>query len=404
MAVTTRKRKIKSEPGKSDPEIKIESRYFNKKIKRCPDVDAQWVQSLNNRDYFEWIANQTGNIPNRWKIPLDPSIFGSDDNSAVLPPLFKPVYLKLRDLRGKIETPVDTVGGSTLPFTIGKQCNIDKTQILPVNYRVQVLIGVMLSSQTKDEMTAKAFYNLMKYCQEELNSDQGITVAALQQIDENVMDKLITCVGFHKRKARYIKQTADILANKYQGDIPANDRDLMDLPGVGPKMTYLTLQKAWGKMDGICVDVHVHRFCQLFHWVNPKKCKEPNQTRLELESWLPIPLWREINSLLVGLGQIIDRPKKQRVHICETVLKDDPEAVDLVEHMVSYKEWANYVVKLCRNEEKKKLETIADSNEPFNIKVKLEEPTTIASLKDTPVKLEDHHIKLEEENKIRDFV
>lgn len=402
MTVTTRKRKIKLEIEDSlDPEVKTESRYFYKKLKTNSDIDAQWIQSLNNKDYFEWIAKQTGNIPNRWKIPLDLAIFDSDENKSVLPPLFKSVYLKLRDLRGKIETPVDTVGGSTLPFTIGKQRNIDKEQILPINYRVQVLIGVMLSSQTKDEMTAKAFYNLTKYCQDELNSNQGITVAALQQIDENVMDKLITCVGFHKRKAHYIKQTVDILANKYQGDIPANDRELMDLPGVGPKMTYLTLQKAWGKMDGICVDVHVHRFCQLFHWVNPKKCKEPNQTRLELEKWLPIQLWREINSLLVGLGQIIDRPKKQRVHICETALKDDPEAIDLVEHMVNYKEWANYVIKLCRDEEKKKLAATPALNEPYDVKVKLEEPTEITSFEETPVKLEGNHIKQEEEEDIK---
>lgn len=387
----TKRRKIKSKEIKSPSHSKLQiqkstvSKYFNKNFKKDSVVNIAWVQSLNNKDYFKWIADQTGNVPNRWKIPLDPSVF----DSPLLPPLFKPVYLKLRDLRSKIETPVDTVGGSTLPFTIGQKCNIDKEHILPRDYRVQVLIGVMLSSQTKDEMTAVAFYNLMKYCQDTLNSSQGITVAALQKIDEPVIDKLISSVGFHTRKAHYIKQTADILADKYQGDIPANDRELMELPGVGPKMTYLTLQKAWGKMDGICVDVHVHRFCQLFHWVDPQKCKEPNLTRIALQSWLPVQLWKEINSLLVGLGQIIDRPRKQRIHICETVLKDDPDATDLVEHMVNYKDWANYVMKLCREEEREKLETKIESNELLDIKVKLEEPTTIMGSEGTFIKQEE---------------
>lgn len=380
----TTKRRMKKEE-----EEDVESKYFHKKVKISQDIDTKWVQSLDNKGYFNWIVGQTGNVPNRWSIPLDPAIF--DDNISTLPPLFKAVYLKLRQLRAKIETPVDTVGGSTLPFTIGKKCGIDRDQIVPKNYRVQVLIGVMLSSQTKDEMTAKAFYNLMKYCQDELGSNQGITVNALQQIDEVTMDELIKCVGFHKRKAHYIKQTCDILADKYECDIPPNDTELLVLPGVGPKMTYLTLQKAWGKMDGICVDVHVHRFCQLFHWVNAKKCKDPNLTRIALESWLPVQLWKEINVLLVGMGQLIDRPKKNRIHICETVLKDDPEAIDLIEHMNNYKDWVNYVVKLCRREQKTGVKLELDPITTTNIKIKAEDD--ICSLlpsadDDIPVKLE----------------
>ncbi|CAL9733973.1 endonuclease III homolog 1 [Monosporozyma servazzii] len=385
----TTKRRIKKENARQDVDGET-SKYFHKKVKLSQDIDTKWVQSLDNKGYFNWIIGQTGNVPKRWAIPLDPAIF--DDNVSTLPTLFKPVYLKLRQLRAKIETPVDTVGGSTLPFTIGKKCGIERDQIIPINYRVQVLIGVMLSSQTKDEMTARAFYNLMKYCQEELGSTQGITVKSLQQIDEKTMDELINCVGFHTRKANYIKRTCDILAEKYACDIPTNDTDLLALPGVGPKMTYLTLQKAWGKMDGICVDVHVHRFCQLFHWVDAKKCKDPNSTRITLESWLPVQLWKEINVLLVGLGQLIDRPKKNRINICETLLKDDPEAIDLIEHMTNYKDWANYIVKLCREELnntgiKLELEPITNSD----VKVKTEDNTL-----GLPSTENDIHVKLED--------
>lgn len=388
MTIANRVKGVKRERKvKEEEELETESHYFQKKI-RTNGVDTKWVQSLDNAGYFNWIVGQTGNVPNRWSIPLDPAIF--DDNMMTLPPLFKPIYLKLRELRSKIETPVDTVGGSTLPFTIGKQCGIDRDQIVPLNYRVQVLIGVMLSSQTKDEMTAKAFYNLMKYCQENCGSDQGITVQAIQQIDEPTIDELIKCVGFHKRKAHYIKETANILADKYQNDIPTTDGELLALPGVGPKMTYLTLQKAWGKMDGICVDVHVHRFCQLFHWVDPKKCKNPNLTRIALEGWLPLPLWKEINVLLVGMGQLIDRPKKNRIHICETILKDDIDAIDLIEHMTNYKDWVNYIIRLCRKEEKGKFDVKA---EKVHINVKLEDEI---DHKHITVKQETIEVKLED--------
>jgi endonuclease-3 len=36
------------------------------------------------------------------------------------------------------------------------------------------------------------------------------------------------------------------------------------LPGVGPKMAYLTMSAAWGRDEGIGVDVHVHRITNLW--------------------------------------------------------------------------------------------------------------------------------------------
>lgn len=49
-------------------------------------------------------------------------------------------------------------------------------------------------------------------------------------------------------------------------------------------MAHLTMQAAWGRVEGIGVDVHVHRLCNMWGWVNTKT---PEQTRLALESWLP---------------------------------------------------------------------------------------------------------------------
>lgn len=110
--------------------------------------------------------------------------------------------------------------------------------------------------------------------------------------------------------------------------------NLIALPGIGPKMGYLTLQCAWGKNEGIGVDVHVHRICQRLNWTQ-KVCitpydiqvhwelrpitfglfsncnyrflkpKNPEATRLQLESWLPKDRWREVNKMLVGFGQQI---------------------------------------------------------------------------------------------------
>ena len=49
------------------------------------------------------------------------------------------------------------------------------------------------------------------------------------------------------------------------------------MPGVGPKMAYLTMAVAWKRVIGIGVDVHVHRICNTLRWV---KTASPEQTRM----------------------------------------------------------------------------------------------------------------------------
>ena len=389
------------------------SKYFKKtKVKKedvlveDDSVDIEWIKTLNNKDYFQFVGERTGNIPRRWDTPLSEDAF-LPINGNKLPPYFKYIYLKLRNMRSHINAPVDSVGGSSVSITVAEQLGISKEELDPKNYRLQTLIGIMLSSQTKDEVTAKAMYNITKYCLENFGS-RGISLNAMLQIDEPTLDTLIKSVGFHSRKAKYITQTCQILVQKFHSEIPITAEGMMSLPGVGPKMTYLTLQKTWGRMDGICVDVHVDRLCKLFKWVDPKKCKSPNDTRQELQKWLPLPLWREINSLLVGYGQAIDRPRAKvcekcateenpfipgksnsHNHICPLVASD--ELLEMVPYMKNYQTWVNYLIK------------DAKLHDPDNKKKKLKKEISMEDDLDTSlVKLVytitvKHEIKLENE-------
>lgn len=400
---------------KEEQNVEIRSKYFKKaKVQKevfvddnvllGDSVDIDWVKTLNNKDYFNWVAERTGNIPDRWTVELPDDAFTPMDGYK-LPKHFKYIYLKLRNLRSKINAPVDTVGGSSVSITVAEQLGIAKAELEPKNYRLQTLIGIMLSSQTKDEVTAKAMYNITKYCLEKFNS-RGISLNAMLQIDEPTLDELIRSVGFHTRKAKYITQTCQILVDRFGSEIPTTPNDMLSLPGVGPKMTYLTLQKAWGRMDGICVDVHVDRLCKLFKWVDPKKCKTPNDTRHELQKWLPLPLWREINSLLVGYGQAIDRPRAKQCELCAT--ESEPfepeksnnnnhiceklasaELLEMVPHMNNYQNWVNYLIREAKKYDIVKTELV---NNPIN-----------SELDDPLVKLEDD-IKIKSEIKLENEV
>lgn len=233
--------------------------------------------------------------------------------------------------------PVDTMGCAELYWRASS----------PMDRRFQTLVALMLSSQTKDTVTAVAMQRLhteLGDAQTESTDDveikaedvniktEDVTIKAeedesklIQPKDSTLklkniiaasptrLNELIAKVGFHNNKTKYIKAAALILRDQYNGDIPPTPEELMKLPGVGPKMAYLCMSAAWGKHVGIGVDVHVHRITNLWGW---HKTKTPEETRLALQSWLPRDKWHEINKLLVGLGQTVCLPVKRRCGEC----------------------------------------------------------------------------------------
>jgi endonuclease III len=170
------------------------------------------------------------------------------------------------------------------------------------------LIALMLSSQTKDTTNAIA----MRRLQTALPAP-GLSLETILDVDPIRLNELIYSVGFHNNKTRYIKATALILRDKYAGDIPDTIEGLTSLPGVGPKMGYLCLSAAWGRTEGIGVDVHVHRITNLWGW---HQTKAPEETRLALQAWLPREKWHDINHLLVGFGQTICLPVGRDCRVC----------------------------------------------------------------------------------------
>ncbi|CAG9943462.1 unnamed protein product [Clonostachys rosea f. rosea IK726] len=192
--------------------------------------------------------------------------------------------------------------------------------------RFHTLVALMLSSQTKDTVNAVA----MKRLQTELppykeGAPVGLNLDNMLAVDPKLLNEMIWAVGFHNNKTKYLKQAAEILRDKWDGDIPDTIEGLTSLPGVGPKMGYLCLSVAWNRTEGIGVDVHVHRITNLWGWNNTKN---PEETRLALQSWLPKDRWREINSLLVGLGQKVCLPQGRRCGDCEVGLRGLCKAAD----------------------------------------------------------------------------
>ncbi|KAL5109534.1 Endonuclease III-like protein 1 [Taenia crassiceps] len=213
------------------------------------------------------------------------------------PPDWFTTFENILLMRKKANAPVDSMGCHTLADK-----NTDSKTV-----RLQTLLGLMLSSQTKDEVTSSAMARLI---------DRGIAnLTALCSIPEAELAHLLQPVSFYRTKAKNIKRVAQILTDSYDGDIPKTVEGLLALPGVGPKMAHLAMKTAWDQITGIGVDTHVHRIANRLKWV-PKPTKSPEETRVALESWFPRDLWGDVNQLLVGFGQQICLPARPKCSCC----------------------------------------------------------------------------------------
>lgn len=195
------------------------------------------------------------------------------------------------ELRQDRSAPVDTDGGHELP----QRDRGDKV------YRFQVLVALMLSSQTKDAVVGSTMRSLQAH---------GLDVDKLHATSAEDLNSLINKVGFHNNKTKYLKQTCAMLLEKYGGDIPPTAALMMELPGVGPKMAYIVESIVFDTTSGIGVDTHMHRMFNDLKWVDSKT---PEKTREQLEGWLPRDFWPTVNILWVGIGQETQQQKEKSI-------------------------------------------------------------------------------------------
>jgi len=122
----------------------------------------------------------------------------------------------------------------------------------------KTLIVTIISQNTANKNTAKAFENLSKQFQ--------ITPEALANAEKSKIEECLKVAGLYRNKAKTIKQVSKIIIENYQGDLtqalsmPFEEarKALLQLPGVGPKTADVVLLFCAEKPT-IPVDTHVNR-------------------------------------------------------------------------------------------------------------------------------------------------
>ena len=167
----------------------------------------------------------------------------------------------------------------------------------------RLLVACVISLRTKDEVTAESSRRLFR---------SAADPSALAALDPAAIAEAIYPAGFYNTKAKQLKAIAEILRDRFGGEVPADEAALLDLPGVGRKTANLVLGLGFG-IPAICVDTHVHRISNRLGLVSTTT---PEATERALQKVLPKDLWIPINDLLVTFGQNRCHPTSPKCTDC----------------------------------------------------------------------------------------
>lgn len=155
----------------------------------------------------------------------------------------------------------------------------------------ELLAAVILSARNTDKKVNQVTEKLFK----KYKTIKDYNNVNLKQLEKD-LDKL----GLFRQKSKFIKNTAKIILEKHNGQIPKTMNELTNLPGVGRKTANVVLGNVYGIVEGIAVDTHVTRLSKLFGLTsntNPEKIEQ------DLMHLLPKSEWFNFTNRIISYGR-----------------------------------------------------------------------------------------------------
>lgn len=108
------------------------------------------------------------------------------------------------------------------------------------------------------------------------------TLQALAEADLEELCAIVKPCGLFRTKANDIKNSANLLLERFGGRVPDTMEELLTLPGVGRKTANLILSDLYGK-PAIVADTHCIRISSRLGLVPPACGKDPYKVELALK-------------------------------------------------------------------------------------------------------------------------
>ena len=179
------------------------------------------------------------------------------------------------------------------------------------NKAYELLFSVRLAAQCTDERVNKITPALFA---------RFPTLEAFAEADVAEVEEYVRSCGFYHSKALDIVACANVLLEKYGGELPRTMEELTALPGVGRKTANLILGDVFKVPGSTVVDTHCIRISNLLGLVDD--LKDPVKIEMELRKILPPEHSSDFCHCIVLHGRavcIARRPECERCcvrHLC----------------------------------------------------------------------------------------
>lgn len=182
----------------------------------------------------------------------------------------------------------------------------------------ELLVAVILSAQCTDRQVNKVTPALFA---------RFPSPVSLAQAETEEIETLIKSCGFYHHKAKHLKEMANALVTRFQGQVPSSLEQLRTLSGVGRKTANVVYACAFGGA-AIAVDTHVFR---VSNRIGLACAGNVEKTEEQLMEQIPRELWSESHHLLLFHGRRICHAQRKDctacplTQLCETYLKENEE-------------------------------------------------------------------------------
>ena len=167
----------------------------------------------------------------------------------------------------------------------------------------QLLVAVMLSAQTTDVSVNKVTPVLF---------EKYPTAEAMAEADPLDVQEIIRTIGLYKNKAKNVVALSKMLVVEYGGEVPADHKELVKLPGVGRKTANVVLAEGFGEAR-IAVDTHVFR---VSNRIGLTDGKDPVDVEEQLMKRLPKDQWIRAHHLIIFHGRKVCHARKPACEEC----------------------------------------------------------------------------------------
>ncbi len=172
----------------------------------------------------------------------------------------------------------------------------------------ELLVATMLSAQCTDARVNQVTPRLF----ERWPRPDDLAGAPQDEVEE-----VIRSTGMFRQKARSLRETARVVAERYEGRVPRQIDLLVEFPGVGRKTATVVLGEAFGIAAGVAVDTHVRRVSRRLGLTEQR---DPEKIAAELEELLPSEEWNDLSLRLILHGRRVCTARRPRCEEC--VLED----------------------------------------------------------------------------------